>query len=232
MCGRKFLCGVCIFLSAVKKYQRPFTVSHTSLLRKPPLGPVNEAQTRHGRGFSIVYLSAGAPWGIVNQRVYVKTQMGYNCRPPWRGWRCTPTSFCEVRALTACAQLGLPVPKVLSYRIEENVAELVLDEIENSISLDDFMAHSSAVERSDVVASLASILARMHRSGWSHGALGSGHILIQPKNNNRIWLIDFEKARKCLKCGQRDLSRLWRRSSSFTEIEKKTFYAFYTRALR
>jgi tRNA A-37 threonylcarbamoyl transferase component Bud32 len=193
------------------------------------LGLVKPPQSKRGRGLSMVHLANGAAWGKSGQRVYVKTQRDYDCRPAWRGWRLTPTFVCEHRALQACRLLGLPVPEVVSLRMEEGVAELILGEIEEALSLREFFEYASDERFAAVLNRVGYLVGLLHGAGWIHGALGSAHILIQKHKNDGVWLIDLEKARRTRSKRrlQADLDRLWHRQSYLQPHHIEAFMTAY-----
>jgi len=174
-------------------------------LVKPP-------QSRHGRGRSTVHLAPGAPWGMPDLQLYVKTQEDYNCRPVWRLWQSTPTFLCETSALKACHALGMNVPNLMSFRHEGDIAELVLEEISDAMPLHIFWVHASGERLNDVMFNVGHMVGLMHRAGWVHRALYPGHILIQPNAQDKASIIDFEKARRVIskRSFVSDLARFWR----------------------
>ena len=185
-----------------------------STLVKPP-------QDRHGKGLSMVHHSSGKPWGFGCDGVYVKTQYNYNCRPASRLWRSTPTFACELDALLACEELGLNTPRVLSYRDEDGVTELVLQDISNALTMPYYWAQSCNGRVERVLEKLGRMVGKLHRAGWVHGSIAGGHVLIQPQENDRVWLIDFEKAKHAFSERQmkRDLMRFLRRSPYLRPLE-------------
>jgi len=201
------------------------SVSHEDTLVKAP-------QSRRGKGLSTVRRTSGAPWGMADQAVYVKTQVDYETRPAWRLWRKTPTFACEYRALQACHQLSLNVPEVVSFRTEERGAELVLAEIADAELLPEFIEHASAERAQHVLYELGRMVARLHDAGWVHGALAGAHCLVQPTADDRVWLIDFEKSRhthRKSRCGA-DLQRFGRRSPYLSERQLDSFREGYASA--
>lgn len=193
-------------------------------LVKPP-------QSRHGRGISIVHLVPGDAWGMPGRRVYVKTQFDYCCRPAFRGWRRTPTFLCEYRALSACTAMGLAVPAVVAYRQEGKVAEIVVQEIAGAVPLNTVMQQFTGARRSRVLAHFGAMVGTMHNHGWVHGALGSPHILVQPDADDRVWLIDFDKALPSKRLIPGDLARLWRRTKHLDADDVACFNTAYNKAM-
>ncbi|MEZ5559365.1 MAG: lipopolysaccharide kinase InaA family protein [Pseudomonadales bacterium] len=190
---------------------------------------VKAPQQRRGHGFSVVYRVPGWRWGASSSEVFVKTQRDYTCRPAWRLWRRTPTLRRELRALNACAAFGLPVPRVICYREDDGVAELVVEGIPDTLPLDEALARPGA-NRQRIVANVARTLALLHRHGWVHGALGNAHVLIQTLADDRVALIDFEKARRRRALIGRDLDRFWRRTGCMSGDEKDQFLRIYREA--
>lgn len=192
-------------------------------LIKPP-------QSRRSGGVSSVHLEPGERWGLDGQRVYVKRQTDYYCRPPWRVFLATPTLRRELRALQAWRALGIRVPAVVAYRQQGSSAELVVAEVLDAVPLEQAMRRSGS-DRQRVVIRLARALGRLHRSGWTHGSLGSPHILVGTEDC-AITFIDLEKAKRSGRLRRRDLDRFWRRTGWFTPAERSLFAAEYRAALR
>lgn len=186
-------------------------------------------QHRRG-GTSAVYLEPGGPWGLEEQRVYVKRQSNYYCRPPWRCFLATPTLRREVRALRAWRRLGIPVPVLVSYRQEGLNAELALAEVVGALPLAEAFADPCA-DRLRIIVNLATHLGRLHRAGWTHGSLRSEHILVLPSDSTVVFL-DLEKARRSRRLRERDLARFWRSADFLRSEERVTFQSWYEAALR
>jgi tRNA A-37 threonylcarbamoyl transferase component Bud32 len=178
------------------------TEGRASELVKPP-------QSRDGRGISAVYLEPAERWGLEPGQVYVKRQEEYYCRPAWRLFRRTPTLRRELRALTACHRLDIPVPEVVRYDEQGPNAELVIAEIADSQPLGDSLKERAA-ERHAILDRVAQTVARLHRAGWYHGALYPTHILVGRAPSLDVTLIDFEKARRSRYRRREDLDRLLR----------------------
>lgn len=178
----------------------------------------------------MVFRAPGCLWRAGSREVFVKTQRDYVCHPAYRLWLPTPTLAREVRALRACRAFGLDVPAVVFYREADGVAELVVEAIDGAVNLDDALTLPSA-DRERIIGNCAHSVALMHRNGWVHGALGSEHILVQPCANERVWLIDFEKARRSRLRPRRDLERLWRHVANLTPVETALFVECYRRTL-
>ena len=197
---------------------------------REPAELVKPPQSRRSGGVSSVYLEPGARWGLEGQRIYVKCQTDYFCRPPWRGFLATPTLRREVRALRAWRALGIPVPVVVAYRQQGLRAELALAEVQGGVPFDEAMARPDA-DRRTLVIQLARVVGRLHRSGWTHGALSSEHILVNP-DDGTITFIDLEKAKRSRRLRRRELERFWRHSDCFRADERALFEAEYSDALR
>jgi tRNA A-37 threonylcarbamoyl transferase component Bud32 len=179
----------------------------------------------------MVFRASGRLWRARTREVFVKTQRGYLCHPAYRLWLPTPTLSREVRALRACRAFGLDVPRVVFFREAQGTAELVTEAIDGALDLDHALTRPTA-DRERIIGNCARSIGLLHRNGWVHGALGSEHILVQPHAGERVWLIDFEKARRSRSrtCG--DLERLWRHVQCVTEQESALFLECYRRTLR
>jgi tRNA A-37 threonylcarbamoyl transferase component Bud32 len=194
-------------------------------LVKPP-------QTRQSKGLSMVHLTSGRRWGLGDRRVYVKTQIGYCSRPSWRLWRSTPTFACEDHALSACESLGLNTPRVLSFRSLDGVTELVLEEIPDALPLPKFCARFPPGRVERMMTELGSLVGKLHEGGWTHGSIGGAHVIVQTHADDRVWLIDFEKARPAFLERQllRDLARFFRRSPYLSRPAVDAFFTGYRSA--
>jgi len=171
---------------------------------------VKPLQTRRGRGWSVVYRDTVYRSGSAII-VYIKTQSGYTMRLPRNLFRQTATLDNEFHALNHCQKNGVNVPRIVWFRHCDDVIELALEDVSNASTLDEFLSECDDNElRFRVAARLGEQIGILHRSGWSHGALGSAHTLIQA--DGTVTLIDLEKARWNPLLRKRDLARLWRRS--------------------
>lgn len=195
-------------------------------LLKPP-------NTR-GEGWSKVALvdSAELPQGVnwagrkPLQRVVVKTQWQYYCRPLWNGLRKTPLVRREQRALKRLGELGVAVPVVLHYSEESSMATLITSFIEGAQPFDEAL-NTLPQTRLAIVGCVAELIARLHRSRWVHGALYPAHILVtQSDNQPHAHLIDLEKAKYRGK-RQSDLDRFWRYAGFLSAAERKHFEQVY-----
>jgi len=175
---------------------------------------VKAPQTRRGRGLSMVHYAEGARWGLEDAYVYVKTQVNYHCRPATRGWRATPTFAWEKQVLMVCDDLGLNTPRVRAYRCVDGVTELVISDIPAAEDLPDFYNASTPQRVDAVLRDLGHLVGIFHDAGWTHGSIAGAHVLVQPHDRDRVWLIDFEKAQRGVREGNyiRDLRRFFRRS--------------------
>ena len=192
------------------------------MLVKPP-------QSRRTRGRSSVHIESGSAWGIEECRVYVKRSTDYICRPPWRGFRATPTLLRERRALVAWRKLKIGTPEIVAYRQEGLNAVLVVREVPGTRSLQEALEMPGA-DRNQIVTNLAGALARLHRAGWAHGALYSPHILVRPEEGYAVIFIDLEKAKRSRRLRRKDLNRFWRHNRYFTALEVALFEAEYRAA--
>ena len=215
MCGHCCTCGVCTCWSDAISATLPIVVS---------------TQSRGGKGSSTVSLAAGDQWGMsAGERAYVKQQVDYCCRPAWRAWRKTPLVAREARALKACEQLGLAVPKVLYFDAGKRAGTLVLAELVDHRPLDTAVAGASTPLRRRLLERTGRYIGLLHRAGWYHGALYAHHILISPDGEPR--LIDFEKARRSRRRRTEDLDRFWRHNQFLNDDDKAAILAAYQQAL-
>ncbi len=177
----------------------------------------------------MVYRTFAEPWGFVDQTVYVKTQHEYNCRPAFRLWRSTPTFEREFHALSAFRILGLNVPNVLAFRRVDGVTELVLQDISEAMDLPSYWKRYPDARVNGVLNELGRMVGVFHRAGWVHGSIGGSHVLIQPGENDRVWLIDLEKARRTRSetRKRKDLERFMRRSPYITRPQLEAFVVGY-----
>lgn len=197
-----------------------------------PCELVKPPQTRGGRGRSEVYLEPGERWGLAGGHVYVKRQEKYFCRPIWRFFRRTPTLRRELRALEACHRLSIPVPDVIRYEERGGKAQLVTAEVADSQPLGEALAADGDTRRM-ILRRVARALARLHRSGWYHGALYPDHILVGRTHPRTVTLIDLEKARRNRHRRDEDLQRLLRYlEPGLTNGERGEFQYAYQNALQ
>jgi tRNA A-37 threonylcarbamoyl transferase component Bud32 len=119
---------------------------------------------------------------------------------------------------------------VVRYQQRGLSAELALAEVRDAVPLEQAMARPDA-DRQGIVIRLAKFIGRLHRAGWTHGALASEHILVCP-DDGTITFIDLEKAKRSRRRRGRDLERLWRHSPFFKPEERALFEAEYDAARR
>ena len=184
-----------------------------------------------GEGWSKAAVVSPAPsQNLSTSRVVVKTQHQYFCRPLWNAFRKTPLVRREFRAINALVQKGVAVPLVISYEESDEEACLVTTFVENSQALDAALTAPDA-KRGPVVTSVAQAIARLHRAGWTHGALYPDHLLVVNASSEPVtYLIDLEKARKWGSV-KRDMKRFSRYRTLFTESEQKLFDTEYAKEL-
>ncbi len=186
---------------------------------------VKPAQSRRGKGKSVVFKGSGKPWGRNDITVYVKRQSHYLRRAAWRLYRLTPMLRCEKRALEACKVLGVPVPDIVSYKEEGDEVELVLAEIKNALSLSDAM-NSRGVQREMLIQNVGRLFAKLHKGQWAHGSLIDEHILVQMSDYS-VHLIDLEKATFGIVRKKRDLARFFRQATYLSAVEKQQLLDAY-----
>jgi len=187
------------------------------------------SQTKDGVGFSVIYRDQGRAWHVADEHVFVKTQYRYYCHPLSRlGFR-MPMLRRELIALRQCQRIGIDVPRVIFYRELGDMTELVISGIAGSLPLNEAL-DLSAANRSLIIENTARVIGSLHRHGWTHGALGNEHVLVQPGLQCRVNLIDLEKARPGRWRIKKDLARFLRNSSCFSQAETKHFLDCYSRA--
>ena len=184
-----------------------------------------------GTGTSTVERSSGAPWPESGGNdVVIKVQTGYYCRPLWNWCRLTPVAGRERRALLACRAAGVHVPRVIAYHERADGAELVTSLIPDALHLDAALERFSA-QRAQILFNAGGEIGKLHRAGWTHGALYGEHLLVCPDRDFRVYLIDLEKGRRSLKAG-RDLARFQRRSPYLSDEDLADFRRGYESARR
>lgn len=183
---------------------------------------VKDVQRRGRKGYSAIRLVSSDAG-----KVFVKSQKDYTCRPAWRGFRKTPTLTREYRALNAFKALHICVPDIVYFKEENTTAELALAEISNAVPLDQALAETTKVRT--VLETLANLVGKIHRHGWTHGSLRPEHILVRGTD---IFLIDLEKARPGGKNRQRqDVDRLCRSIDFMPKDDFDFFKQAYTASL-
>lgn len=103
----------------------------------------------------------------------------------------------EWRALVVFHAAGLPVPRPLARgRLASGDELLAVEHIAGSPLRDRFAdAAADAELRGRLVAELASILERVHASGWVHGDLHLGNLHVRA-GSDEIVLLDLQRARR------------------------------------
>lgn len=183
---------------------------------------VKDVQRRGRKGYSAIRLVSSDAG-----RVFVKSQKDYTCRPAWRCFRKTPTLTREYRALHAFKALHIGVPDIVYFKEENTMAELALAEIRNAVPLDQALEDTAKVRT--VLETLANLVGKIHRHGWTHGSLRPEHILVRGTD---IFLIDLEKARLGGKNRQRqDVDRLCRSIDFVLKDDIDFFKQVYTVSL-
>mgnify|MGYP002631026873 CR=1 FL=1 len=194
---------------------------------------VKPAQTRRGKGWSVVYRDTGRLLCSAVQSYYLKSQSGYHSRPLWRLGLATPTLAVEYHALLTCRQNHINVPEVLLFRQDGDVTELALRNVENALPLNEYLAGpASSADKLQVVERIAIEIGKLHHLGWIHGALGNEHLLVQP--DGAVTLIDFEKARWWPWSRRKDITRFWRRTQCLDKEQAAAFsriYKLYSKGL-
>ena len=192
---------------------------------------IDEAN-RRGDGTSAVGVADSGNWPDLGTagRVYVKRQQAFFCRPPWNGFRRTPTLRRELRFIEAARALGVRVPDVALYREGSNDrALLVLQEIEGALDLDKSVASLDEVEREELFKNVGKTLARLHSGQIMHGAIYPKHLLVEG-TTSRVWMIDFEKARRVAfrsRAATRDIARLVRHAPFMTGDDLEALVSAY-----
>lgn len=188
------------------------------------------SQTKDGIGFSVIHRDDGKAWNVTDEHVFVKTQYRYYCRPLSRLGLRMPMLKRELIALRKCHQLGIDVPRVILYRELGDMTELVISGIAGSYPLNEALALPDA-DRNLIVENTARVVGLLHRHGWTHGALGNDHVLVQPDQQSTVNLIDLEKSRPGKWRIKKDLARFLRNSNCFSQAETKHFLDRYSRVL-
>jgi len=188
------------------------------------------SQTKDGIGFSVIHRDQGQAWNVAEEHVFVKTQYRYYCRPLSRLGLRMPMLRRELIALRKCQQIGVDVPRVLFYRELGDMTELVISAISASYPLNEALDLPGA-DRNLIVENTARVVGSLHRHGWTHGALGNDHVLVQPDQHSRVNLIDLEKARPGRWRIKKDLARFLRNTACFTPAETEHFLDCYARVM-
>ncbi len=193
-----------------------------------------EEPNRRGSGMSTVGIVEPGEWPELGStgRAYVKRQQAFFCRPPWNAFRRTPTLRRELRYLDAARALGVSVPDVAYYAEAPNDrALLVVRAIEGVVELGERVALLDVPARRDVFESVGKMLVKLHSARIMHGAIYPKHVLVEA-GSSRVWLIDFEKARRVVSrssAAGRDIARLVRHAPFMTGIDLEALTAAYDR---
>ncbi len=162
--------------------------------------------------------------------LYSKRQIGHLFRS-WRHPFGLPTVLREERALIACEQLGVTVPKRVFCAARKQLgrwqALLITEELSGFVSLDQWYAeHAPELDensRKAVLRRLALVLQRLHRGRRQHGCLYSKHVYISlTAKVPEVALLDLEKSRIRLlrsKAINHDLSQLRRHRGGMPEAD-------------
>lgn len=178
---------------------------------------------RRGNGTSCVGVVEAGQWPELDPhgRLYVKRQRAFLCRPAWNAFRSTPTLRREVRYLEYARSLGVSVPTVVRY--EEGSggrAVLILEALTAVTDLEQATEGATDSKRAAIYENLGKTLVKLHFARVLHGAVYPKHVLVEAAVPHRIWLIDFEKARRVASrtaAARRDISRLVRHAPFMTD---------------
>ena len=198
-----------------------------------PLAPLEAANAR-GHGHSAAGLAPAQDWPEINAReaFFLKRQQAFYCHPIWNMGLPTPTLRREYRQLQFARSRGLPVPAILAYgEASAGRAMLAVAAIPDCVSLDAALQRTE-FDRAALLTQVGVWLARLHKLRIRHGALYPKHILVRPDAavGERVWFIDFEKARRTLsqqRCIRDDLRQLGRRAPFLTEADRAALAAGY-----
>lgn len=177
------------------------------------------------------------------QMIYVKRQVGHIYRS-WLHPFGRPTVLRERDALTALYQLDVNVPKMIfcgTQRDENNDWQALLvtksldgfEEFEHWLQGGGRERHGEAVYE-QVLQSLATNLARMHRGRWQHSCIYIKHVFVRVTGEGsnargEVALLDLEKCRQRMTAQQaasHDMKQL-RRHSSFSDPDwRKLIYLY------
>ncbi|APQ13456.1 lipopolysaccharide kinase InaA family protein [Pseudomonas rhizoryzae] len=177
---------------------------------------------------------------------YVKRQVGHLYRS-LRHPLGRPTALRERDALLAFRELGIQVPDLLFCDARQAEggwrALLVSAALEGYQDLDHWYAEGggsqlSEAEHERFLATLAGVLARMHRHRWQHGCLYPKHIFVAERQGTEgkefdVALLDLEKCRQRISldtAARRDMLQL-RRHSSWNAAQWRTLIYVYQHAL-
>jgi tRNA A-37 threonylcarbamoyl transferase component Bud32 len=189
---------------------------------------------RRGSGMSTVGIVEAGEWPELGStgRAYVKRQQAFFCRPPWNAFRRTPTLRRELRYVDAARVLGVSVPDIAYYGEAPNDrALLVVREIEGVVELGESVAPLDTASRHAVFENVGKMLVKLHTARIMHGAIYPKHVLVEA-GSSRVWLIDFEKARRVasrLSAASRDIARLIRHAPFMTDADLEALTSVYNR---
>ena len=197
-----------------------------------PISPL-EQPNRRGEGTSLVGVVERGEWSEVgsHRRLYVKRQQAFYCRPMWNAFRRTPTLRREVRFIERARSLGVGAPTVVHYgEGSAGRALLVLEEVVGVVDLQRAVVGASDTDRRTVFENIGKMLAKLHSARIRHGAIYPKHLLVEVAAPHRVWLIDFEKARRVMspsRAAERDLDRLLRHAPFMTDADLEALLAGY-----
>lgn len=102
-------------------------------------------------------------------------------------------SLSEYRVLERLHREGLPVPKPAAAQVRHNglayQADILIERIPNARDLLHVLQHEPAPE---LFPKIGKLVARFHRFGAHHADLNIKNILLD--QDNKLWLIDFDRA--------------------------------------
>jgi len=188
------------------------------------IAPV-DLPNRRGEGTSSVGIVERGQWGELGSqhRHFVKRQEAFYCRPAWNAFRPTPTLRRELRFIERARAFGIAVPTVAHYAEgSRGRAVLVLEEVEGVVDLQQAALGLSVQSRRGLFEDVGKTLAKLHARRILHGAIYPKHVLVEVVAPSRVWLIDFEKARRVVsrsRAAQQDLDRLFRHAPFMTDAD-------------
>ena len=177
--------------------------------------------------------------------LYSKRQIGQLYRTPLYPVG-RPTVLRELQALRALKRLGIKVPEVVYGAAQKIAGEwhalLVTEALEGFSSLEQWYADEGARRwglalHQQMLQQLALILARLHLSGWQHGALYPKHIFIRVHASEgprvEIALLDLAKCRRRFSryaASRGDLQQLSRHRRPLGNSDWRVFIEAYQNA--
>ncbi|MBC2655920.1 InaA protein [Pseudomonas sp. MSSRFD41] len=202
---------------------------------------VEEPNRRRGGESGVQRLMSGN-----GRQLYAKRQVGHIYRS-WLHPFGRPTVLREHDALRGLRLLEVTVPELVYCGARRGPEQqwqalLVTAALDGFVEIDNWYAagererHGEAFH-DQVLQSLATTLARMHKGRWQHGCLYSKHVFVRVDGDGdqarpRIALLDFEKCRQRLsskRAAAHDLKQL-RRHSSWSDTDWEKLYYFYRTA--